>query len=607
MNKLKIKKIDSKKIREIFLDFFIEKKHSFNFSSSLVPADPTVLFTSAGMQQFIPYLSGKIKPPFKRAVSVQKCFRTSDIDEVGDESHNTFFEMLGNWSFNDYFKEEAIDLALDLLINGYHFSKERLSLTIFAGSENLPRDVETFEIWKKKGFSIKKIKEFGSKDNFWGPVGASGPCGPCSEIHYDQGEAKRRAKCTISGCGPNCGCGRFVEIWNLVFMEYNKKTDQSFEKLPVKNIDTGAGLERMASILQRTESIFETDLFLPTIKKIEELTKSEYKKNKKAFRIVADHCRAACFLISDGVLPNKEDRGYVLRRIIRRTIRYGHLLSMPQNFLTELVSMIIDQYKDIYSELNKNKKNILEIIQKETERFEKTLVRGLGQFEKVIKTKTDQKKSKIIKGEEAFYLYETFGFPLELIKELAKEKGFDLDEKIFAKAFSKHQEISRAGAEKKFGGHSAEKVEDPEIKNKIIKLHTATHLLHVSLRKILGEHVEQAGSDINSERLRFDFKHYQKLSEEEKKKIEDLVNQKIKEKLKVSFKEMPFEEAIRLGALAFFREKYPKRVRVYSIDGFSKEICGGPHVENTKELGIFKIKKEESSGSGTRRIKAILQ
>lgn len=587
---------DSKKIREIFLNFFFKKDHFVVESSSLIPADPTVFFTSAGMQQFIPYLSGSVEPPYKKAVSVQKCFRTSDIEEVGDESHNTFFEMLGNWSFNDYFKEEAIDFALELLVKGYHLSRDKLNFTVFAGSENLLPDTETIEIWKNKGFSVEKIKKFGMKDNFWGPVGETGPCGPCSEIHYDLGKEYSKTTCTINGCGPNCGCGRFIEIWNLVFMEYNKTTDKKFEKLSVRNIDTGAGLERISMILQKTKSVFETDLFLPIIKKIEELSQEKYKSHEKSFRIIADHARAICFLITDGVLPSKEDRGYVLRRIIRRAIRYGHFLKITKNFLPFLANVIVNEYGSIYTELKNKKNDILTVVQQEEENFKKTLAKGLKQLDKLLKSKNKDQKLKIIDGKECFYLYETFGFPLELIKELAAEQGFSLDEKGFAEAFSGHQKISRVGVEKKFGGGG-------ELSP---KLHTATHLLHTALRQVLGEHVEQSGSDINPERLRFDFTHPKRLSDEEIKLIEKIINEKIKENLPVKVEEMAYQEAIKSGALAFFKERYPKIVKVYSIGSFSKEICAGPHVKSTGELGQFKITKEKASMAGVRRIKAVL-
>ena len=592
--------MDSAEIRKKFINFFKEKGHVIVASSSLIPADPTVLFTSAGMQQFIPYLSGKVESPYKRATSIQKCFRTSDIDEVGDNSHLTFFEMLGNWSFNEYFKEEAIEWALELLINNYQLSIDKLWVTVFVGGDSMPGDKEAMGIWKENGILKEKIKEFGSKDNFWGPVGNSGPCGPCSEIHYDRGQEFKKGDCTIDGCGPNCGCGRFVEIWNLVFMEYNKTPDGRFEKLSVKNIDTGAGFERLACVLQKSKSIFETDLFDPIIKKLEEISSLTYSGNEKAYRIIADHVRGVCFLISDGILPSKEDRGYVLRRILRRAIRYGNSLKIKKGFLPDVAKTIVDQYKEIYPELEKNRNNILTVIQNEEEKFEKTIEKGLKEFDKNID------------GEKLFYLYETYGFPLELSIEELHNRGIKiLENEIrnkFDQALKKHQETSRAGAQKKFGGHGAGAEANffQEDLEKIKKLHTATHLLHATLRQILGKHVQQAGSDINPERLRFDFSHPQKLTSEEIKKIEDLVNQKIQEKLEISFEEMLYEDAIKCDVLAFFKERYPQKVKVYSASDFSREICAGPHVKNTSELGVFKIIKEESSGANMRRIKAIL-
>jgi len=604
--------MESKEIRNLFLEFFRKRGHKVVPSSSLIPADSTVLFTSAGMQQFIPYLSGKTIPPYRRATSIQKCFRTSDIDNVGDVSHHTFFEMLGNWSFGDYWKKEAIEWALELLTSEFQLPISKLWVTVFKGEDTIPKDEEAINLWLKAGIPKERIKEFGLKENFWGPIGEEGPCGPCSEIHFDRGEEFRSQDCSLKDCGPNCSCGRFVEIWNLVFMQYSRQliTNDKQQKiyqyvsLPAKNIDTGAGLERLASIFQKTKSNFETDLFLPIIKKIEELSSSTYSQNHKPYRIIADHLRGVCFLISEGLLPSKEERGYILRRIIRRAIRYGNLIKARVGFLIPLANLIIENYQGIYPELCQKKNDILTVIQQEEEKFEKTLVRGLKEFEKII-LRTDQ-KSKIIAGEDAFHLYETFGFPLELTEELAQERGLKIDQDGFKSSFLKHQDISRVGAIKKFGGHNIENIQDEESKIKMTKLHTATHLLHAALRQVLGNHVHQAGSDINPERLRFDFTHPNKLTIEEIKKIEEIVNQKIKEGLEVKKQEMSYEEAIKSGALAFFKERYPKIVKVYSIGDFSKEICAGPHVKNTSELGQFKIIKEEACMANVRRIKAIL-
>lgn len=596
----------SQEIRKKFLEFFIRKGHQIIPSSSLIPADPTALFTTAGMQQFTSYLSGEIEPLYRRAASCQKCFRTSDIDSVGDEWHHTFFEMLGNWSFGDYFKKEAINWAFEFLTTDFKFEKSKLWVTVFKGEEGIPKDTEAIQFWQKAGIPKDRIREFGIKDNFWGPVGEAGPCGPCSEIHYDQGREARKRKCSFKDCGPNCACGRFIEIWNLVFMEFKKTTDGRYLPLPAKNIDTGAGLERLAAILQNKRSNFETDLFLPIIQEMESLVDISYIDQPRAYRIIADHLRGICFLIADGVLPSKEDRGYLLRRIIRRAIRYGKLINCPKNFLISLAQVVINQYQDIYPELHSRQTDILTVVQNEEEKFSRTINEGLKKFKKVV-SRVDSSKTKIISGKEVFHLYDTYGFPFELTKELAEERGLKVNEKDFQQEFIKHQEISRAGVKRKFGGlgiSEADSQEEIVIKT---KLHTATHLLHVALRQILGEHVQQAGSDINPERLRFDFTHPTKLSEAEVKQISELVNRKIKEDLPVTMKEMPYEEAIKSGALAFFKERYPKIVRVYSIDDYSQEICAGPHVNHTGEIGNFKIIKEESAGAGLRRIKAKIE
>ena len=591
-------------IRKIFLDYFQKKGHKIVPSSSLIPADPSALFTSAGMQQFIPFLSGETKPVNKETSSVQKCFRTSDIEEVGDEFHHTFFQMLGNWSFNSYFKKEAIEMALDLLINHYHLDITRLWVTIFKGTKGIEADQEAEKIWLKNKIPKERISHFGLKDNFWGPVGNNGPCGPCSEIYYDRGENFKKTKCSLENCGPNCDCGRFVEIWNLVFMEHNKTMDGSYEKLSVKNIDTGAGLARLACVLQNKPSDYETDLFLPLMQKIKEIAGVD-KINHKYQRIIADHIRATCFLISAGILPSKEDRGYVLRRIIRRAMRYGKLINAQENFLIPLAKIVIDLYSDFYPELNHNQANILTVIQEEEEKFGRTLTKGLKRFKNMVQ-EARIKKQNILDSETVFHLYDTYGFPIELTVDMAKEENLEIDEVAVQEKFKKHQEISRAGAQKKFGGVGIEKIKNQKSKIKIIKLHTATHLLHQALREVLGDSVHQAGSDINPERLRFDFTYSQKLTEEEKIKIEEIVNQRIKEALPVTMKEMSYKDAIKAGALAFFREKYPEIVKVYSVGDFSREICAGPHVKNTKELGQFKIIKEKSSSAGIRRIKATL-
>jgi len=591
----------SVELREKFLGFFEKKGHKIVPSSSLIPEDRTVLLTSAGMQQFIPCLSGE-KDVLKKfgarhLASVQKCFRTPDIEEVGDDTHLTFFEMLGNWSIGEdskkgYFKKGAIKLALDFFVDEIGLDKSKFWIAIFKGEDNIPRDEESFRIWQEQGISQERIKDFGLKDNFW-IASETGPCGPCSEIHYDRG---KEYGCKDSNCGPNCKkCNRFVELWNLVFMEYNKNKDGSYVKLPQRNVDTGIGFERLLSILQNKDSVYETDLFLPVIQKLEEISEKKYEENKEKFRIIADHIRGSVFLISDNVLPSNVEEGYILRRVLRRAIRYGKILKMSKNFLIPLAQKVIEIYQSAYPEIKSNKTNILSVIQQEEEKFEKTLEKGLKQLEKLIN------KTKKIKGGDAFYLYETYGFPLELTEEIAAEKGTKVDKKDFQKALKKHQEISRAGREKKFGGVGKEATYEAA------KFHTATHLLHQALRDILGSHIKQMGSDITPQRLRFDFSHSAKMTDEEIKKVEKIVNEKIKQDLEVKKEEMSYNKAIDSKALAFFKEKYPKKVSVYSIGNFSKEICAGPHVKRTSELGKFKIIKEQSSGAGIRRIRAVLE
>jgi len=603
----------SKELREKFLDFFKKKGHKIVHSSSLIPADPSVLFTTAGMQQFTLYLQGE-KDPVKdfgtrHLISCQKCFRSDDIDEIGDDVHNTFFEMLGNWSIGQdlkkgYFKEGAIKYALEFLVETLDLDKNRIWSTIFKGEKGIPKDEESKKIWQENGIPGEKIKEFGTKDNLWGPVGKTGPCGPNSEIYYDRGE---EFGCGRPDCGPNCDhCKRYVEIWNLVFMEYFKDENGDYNLLSQKNVDTGIGFERLIAILGGKPSAYESELFLPVIEGIENLSGKKYEKEKRNFRVIADHVRGSVFLISEGISPSNVERGYVLRRVLRRAIRYGKLLNLPKNFLIPLAQKVIEIYKDVYPEVKSKETDILTVIQNEEEKFEKTLERGLKEFERV--TALAGAADSDIPGEKIFDLYQSYGFPLELTEELAEEKGLKINKEEFLRFQKKHQEISRAGAEKKFGGVGREATYESA------KLHTATHLLHAALRQILGKHIQQMGSDITSQRLRFDFSHSRKMTDAEIKKVEDLVNQKIKEDLEVKKEEMSYEEAIKSGALAFFREKYPERVTVYSTSNpsalsgqvFSREICAGPHVKRTSELGIFKILKEESSGAGVRRIRAIL-
>ncbi|MDD4358821.1 MAG: alanine--tRNA ligase [Candidatus Pacebacteria bacterium] len=593
--------MNSKDLRQTFLKYFEEKRHKIIPSSSLIPGDNTVLFTTAGMQQLSPYLAGKkdVLKDFqnRHLCSCQKCFRTGDIEEIGDDTHNTFFEMLGNWSIgqdqNGYFKEGAIEYALDFLVNKLGLDKNRFHITVFKGNSAAPKDIEAIEIWTKHGIPQNHIYEFGENDNFWGPVSETGPCGPCSEIHYDRGE---EYGCRNT-CGPNCDyCKRFVEIWNLVFMEYYKNEAGNYEKLNQTNIDTGIGFERLLSILQGKSSAYETDLFQDLILEIEKYSKVKYDENKEAFRIVADHLRGTSFLIAEGIIPSNSDRGYILRRLLRRIVRYARLIELDLNYAENLFSVIINKYIEVYPELKANRENIFTVSNLEKEKFEKTLEKGLKELDKLTR----------IDSENAFFIYQTFGFPIEMIKEEAEKKGIKIDEEGFREKLRKHQEISRAGALKKFGGVGVNAGAEEA------KLHTATHLLHQALREVLGEHVKQMGSNIDAERLRFDFSHNAKLGDEEIKEVEDIVNERIQKGFVVEKEVKSLKEALESNALAFFKEKYPDNVNVYTIKNpetgkiYSKEICAGPHAESSKDLGKFKIQKESSSSSGVRRIKAIL-
>lgn len=562
--------MDSAVICSKFLKFFEKRGHKTVKSSSLLPDDQSVLLTTAGMQQFKPYY---VNPGIadkdlgsRKACSIQKCFRTSDLDEVGDETHLTFFEMLGNFSFGDYFKEEAIKLAIEFLEKEMKIPFQKMVFAVFKGDKEVPADKESEEIFKATG--AKKVMKASRADNFWGPTGEEGPCGPTAEIYVND-----------------------VELWNLVFNEYYMHRNKKLTPLKFKGVDTGMGIERLAMVIQNKKNVFETDLFELLMKRIDSFSNKKIDTVTK--RIIADHSKGTVFLINDGVRPSNIEEGYILRRIMRRIIRYARLFNFKKEYFSEMVETIINIYKNRYPELEKNKTEIIKVIEEEKKRFECSLDKGLREFDKITKSK------KSISGKEAFLLYQSYGFPLEITKDLAKEKRIKVDEKGFESELRKHQKLSRAGAEKKFGGAGG-------FGEKVAKQHTATHLLHAALRKILGEHVQQAGSDLTPERLRFDFIHPKKLTEEEKKKVEDLVNKKIKEAIPVKCGEMGYEEAIKSGALCFFKEKYPERVTVYSIGDFSKEICAGPHVKNTKEIGSFRIKNEESSAAGIRRIKAVV-
>ena len=577
-------------IRNKYLNYFKKKGHSVIPSAPLIPEnDPSVLFTTAGMQPLVPYLLGQKHPEGTRLTNYQKCVRTNDIEEVGDNRHLTYFEMLGNWSLGDYFKEESIPMSYEFLTKELGISPEKISVTCFAGDKDCPRDTVSAEAWKKVGIPEERIYFYG-KDNNWWIAGEEGPCGPDTEMFYDTGKPACSDK-----CDPSCDCGKYVEIWNNVFMEYFKDKD-GYRKLEKKNVDTGLGLERMAMLLQGKETPFDTELFKPIMDKLEELQKQDYIESR---RIVAEHLRSSMMIISDGGRPSNLDRGYVLRRLIRRMIRHLNKLQIELTYLQTLIDINVENLKEMYPELEKNKEIIKNVMIEEKEKFVKTLTNGEREFEKEIK-KMQEKGTMKIAGEVVFKLYDTYGFPPEVTKELATEHGYIVDLKEFDELFKKHQEKSKQGSEQKFKGGLADQNE------KTIAYHTATHLLNAALKQVIGKDAHQRGSNITVDRMRFDFNCDHKLTDEEKKKIEDLVNEWIKQGLPVTKQEMKKEEAIKSGAECMFIEKYPDIVTVYSIGDVSKELCGGPHVSNTKELGTFKIKKEESSSSGIRRIKAIL-
>ena len=578
-------------IRNKYLNFFKEHGHTVIPSAPLIPEnDPSVLFTTAGMQPLVPYLLGEPHPAGKRLTDYQKCVRTNDIDEVGDNRHLTYFEMLGNWSLGDYFKEESIQMSYDFLTKELGIPAEKLSVTCFAGDEDCARDEVTASCWKKAGIPEERIYYFGKDDNWW-IAGETGPCGPDTEMFYDTG----KPKCSEE-CNPSCGCGKYVEIWNNVFMEFYKDENGKYSKLKQHNVDTGLGLERMAMLLQGKETPFETELFAPIMDKLVELQKVD---NIASRRIVAEHLRSSMMIICDGGRPSNVDRGYILRRLIRRMVRHMNKLQISLDELVTLIDLNVENLKEMYPSLEINKETIKTVIIEEKDKFVKTLVKGEKEFEKEVGQVKAQGEN-IVPGKVIFRLYDTYGFPPEVTEELAAESGMSIDKKEFEKLFKEHQEKSRAGSEQKFKGGLAS---TGEIET---KYHTATHLLNAALKQVLGSHVHQRGSNITAERMRFDFSHPTKMTDEEKKATEDLVNEWIKEAIPVEHLEMKKDDAIKMGAEAMFIEKYGDIVSVYKIGDKSIELCGGPHVHNTSELGHFKIKKEESSSSGVRRIKAIL-
>ena len=596
-----MRNLSSRELRQLYLDFFRSKGHAVIPSASLIPEnDPTVLFTTAGMHPLVPYLMGQKHPAGTRLTDVQKCVRTGDIDEVGDTSHCTFFEMLGNWSLGDYFKKESIAWSWEFLTDEKWLGipKEKLSFTCFEGDADAPRDTVSHDRWVEMGADPSHIVYLPKKNNWWGPAGLTGPCGPDTEIFFDTGRP---------ACGPDCkagcDCGKYLEIWNNVFMEYNKVGEGKFEPLAQKNVDTGMGLDRTIATLQGVESVFDTDAFAGIIELIGKLSHHSYKESDatvKAFRIIADHIRCATFILGDqrGVTPSNVDQGYILRRLIRRSIRYAMQLNIPRYGIVEIASAVIDQYGDIYPELEENREKVLSELKREENRFADTLKKGIKEFNKTAANAQDGK----IDGISAFHLYDTYGFPIELTMELAQEKGITVDVDGFHAAFAEHQKKSQAGATQRFKSGLADHQEATTA------LHSATHLLHKALRVVLNDDtISQKGSNITAERLRFDFSFPRKLTPEELKAVEDLVNEQIGRHMPITCEEMTVAEAKAQGAIGLFESKYGERVKVYTMGDFSKEICGGPHAQNTGDLGHFVIKKEEASSSGVRRIKAILE
>ena len=654
-----MKNITSTQLREMFQSFMESKGHHRIQSASIIPEnDPTVLFTTAGMHPLVPYLMGTPHPAGTRLTDVQKCIRTGDIEEVGDPSHLTFFEMLGNWSLGDYFKKEAISWSWEFLTSPDYLGldKDKLAFSVFAGDEDCPRDEEAHDIWRSMGVAEDHIFYLPKENNWWGPAGQTGPCGPDTEMFI----IRDKAPCGPN-CSPACDCGRYLEIWNDVFMQYNKQKDGTFIPLEKKNVDTGMGLERTICVLTGKKTVYETDAFSGILAKIAELSGKGYEDDEattRAFRVVADHLRTSTFILGDdrGVSPSNTDQGYILRRLIRRAVRYGMSLGMAEGFTAEIAQVIIDQYKAVYPELERNAAFVTEQLKLEEGRFARTLKQGEKEFDKVynntVNTKallesilnaedkvfkaqelTQTKKLRpspdmlpiieaanagnlealedavnarmaslnVLDGRSAFKLYDTFGFPIEMTIELAAEKGLTVDEADFAERFKKHQELSHQGAEQKFKGGLADHSEQTA------KLHTATHLLHSALRKVLGDEVAQKGSNITAERLRFDFSFGRKMTKEEIEEVERLVNVAIDAKVPVVCEEMTVPEAKEKGAIGLFESKYGEKVRTYKMGEYSFEICGGPHAENTGDLGSFKIQKEESSSAGVRRIKAVIK
>ena len=584
-------------LKDTYLKFFESKGHKIIPSAPIIPEnDPTCLFNTAGMQPLVPYLKGETHPQGTRLADVQKCFRTNDLDSIGDTTHHTFFEMLGNWSLGDHFKKESISWSFELLTKYLNIPVERLAVTVFKGNEIVPADTESSDIWKSLGIKEERIAFLGEENNWWPNMELLGPCGPDTEIFYWRSEEKVPEKFDPED-------ENWVEIWNNVFMQYNHEKTGKFTPLKNKNVDTGLGVERVTAILEGYTDNYKSSVWKDVIEKIEEISNLSYddENNTRSMRIIADHIRAIVMISGDnaGIKPSNTDQGYILRRLIRRMIRYAKNLNIDinSNWEQQLAILIINKYAKYYSELEKNKTEILETLKNEKIKFNRTLEKGLKEFEKAV----NNIEGDLINKDIAFRLYDTFGFPIELTEELAAEKNLKVDTEGFKQKFKEHQEKSRAGAEQKFKGGLASTGEMET------KYHTATHLLNAALKQVLGQHVHQKGSNITAERMRFDFSHSAKMTDEEKQKVEQLVNQYIEQAIPVEKMEMKKEEAISLGAEAMFIEKYGDIVTVYKIGDVSLELCGGPHVENTNKLGHFRIKKEEASSAGVRRIKAILE
>ncbi|HOV94174.1 MAG TPA: alanine--tRNA ligase [Spirochaetales bacterium] len=593
-------------LRSKYIEFFKSKGHVEISGKSLIPEnDPTVLFTTAGMHPLVPYLLGEPHPAGKRLTDYQKCIRTGDIDAVGDTSHLTFFEMLGNWSLGDYFKKEAISWSFEFLTSPQYLGipVEKLSVTVFAGDGTIPRDEESAAIWKSLGLPEDHIYFLPKEDNWWGPAGETGPCGPDTEMFVDTGKEPCGPECR-----PGCHCGKYFEIWNDVFMQYNKTAAGNYEPLAAPCVDTGMGIERTVAMLQGKDSVYDTEAFAPILALLGDISGKRYgaKENDpevdKSFRIVADHVRAATFILGDpkAVMPSNVGAGYVLRRLIRRAVRHGKKLGIEGVFLAKPAEVVIQNYAGAYPELIENRERVLGELAREEEKFLETLQKGEKEFEKMLPNLL-RNPQKIMSGRLAFKLYDTYGFPIELTEELAAENGLKVNREEFDESYKKHQDLSRAGSEQIFKGGLAD---HSEIST---RYHTATHLLHQALRTVLGDHVAQKGSNITAERVRFDFSHPAPMTKEEIARVEQIVNEQIQRDLPVTMQMMPLEDAKKAGAIALFGEKYEPIVKVYTIGDFSKEVCGGPHVTHTGELGKFKIIKEQSSSAGVRRIYAVLE